>query len=353
MARRSTAQDVANLAGVSRSAVSLVLNGRAKGFVSKETQRRIEEAASTLGYSPNLIARSLRDQRSRVIGIVSNQAVTSPFDGEIIAGAQAVARDHGFMIFASDTEYDEDGGSGTIQSLLDRSVEGLVYLTVGLHETSVLESMLSCPAALANCYPDAGSPEGAHRLSAFIPDELAGGRTAAEHLIALGHHRIALLRGEADSPASWLREQGFREAMTAAGLPVREQWVIQGGFQVAAGYQAAAAVLDAAAQDRPTAILAGNDRAAIGAVLAAAHLGLEVPRDLSIVGYDNERLLAESMIPALTTIALPLFEMGRLAMESVLAQIDPANHPHPPAPAGRTLIACPLVTRDSAGEAPA
>lgn len=137
--------------------MSLVFNGRADDFLAKDTQQRIREAAAELGYTPNLIARSLRNQRSRVIGLLSNSAVTGPFDGAIIAGADAVAQAHGFMIFATDTEQHVDHGAGAIKTLLERSVDGLISVTVGLHETTVPEAFLTVPSALANCYPSPDS----------------------------------------------------------------------------------------------------------------------------------------------------------------------------------------------------
>ena len=341
---------MANLAGVSRSAVSLVLNDRADGFLAKETQLRIQAAAAQLGYTPNHIARSLRNQRSRVIGLVSNSAVTGPFDGAIIAGANATAHKAGFMIFATDTEDYDDDGAAAIKSLLERSVDGLIRITVGLHETTVLDSFLTLPAALANCYPSPDSPEPAAALPAFLPDEITGGRDAAEHLIGLGHTRIAFLGGWHDSPAVLLREQGFRQAMQAANLPIHEPWVQEAGFDIAAGYRSAMQLLDAPAGTRPTAILTGNDRAAIGVALAAARLGLQVPVDLSIVGYDDEHLIADATVPNLTTMALPFREMGSRAMEAVLARIEPGAAAAEP-PSGQVLLPCRLVVRESTAPA--
>lgn len=353
VARKTTAQDVAQRAGVSRSAVSLVLNGRADGFLAKDTQQRIREAATELGYTPNLIARSLRNQRSRVIGLLSNSAITSPFDGAIIAGADAVAQAHGFMIFATGTQQHHDQSPSAINTLLERSVDGLISLTVGLHQTTVHKEFLTVPSALANCYPSPDSAEGAAALPTFLPDEVAGGRSAAAHLIALGHTRIALLRGAPDSPASLLREQGFREAMKDAGIPVREEWVREAGFRIDHGYQAAIQVLDTPADARPTAIMAGNDRAAIGVLFATASLGIRVPAELSVIGYDDEHFLADTAVPPITTMALPLLEMGRRAMHAVLAALEPDSDAYPPPPVGQMLLPCPLVVRDSTGPVPA
>lgn len=362
MTRKATALDVARRAGVSRSAVSLVLNGRGDGNVAKDAQERIREAAAELSYTPNAIARSLRDQRTHVIGVVSDQAVTSPFDGEIIAGADAVARSRGFVTLATDTEQDAVRDLDAVRTLLDRQVDGLIYVTVGLHELHVPDGMLSVPSALANCYASADSPGGASALPSIQPDEVAGGRDAAAHLIRLGHRRIAFLGGEYSSPAVALREAGFRAAMAEAGLPVREDWVIEAGWDIAPGYRAATALLSAPAGARPTALLAGNDRAAIGVVLAAAHLGLTVPRDVSVMGYDDERRVAEVMVPPLSTVALPLRRIGEESMRAVLDALDSGTGPaprttadgRPGAPAADPLlVACRLVERESTGPAPA
>lgn len=358
MTRKATALDVAHRAGVSRSAVSLVLNGRGDGNVAKEAQERILAAAAELSYTPNAIARSLRDQRSRVIGLVSDEAVTSPFDGEIIAGADALARSHGFVTLATDTEQDAGRDLDAVRTLLDRQVDGLIYVTVGLHELHVPRGMLSVPSALANCYAAPDSPAGAAALPSIQPDEVRGGHDAAAHLIGLGHRRIAFLGGLYSSPAVALREAGFRAAMAEAGLAVREEWVIEAGWDFAPGHHAATALLSAPPQERPTALLAGNDRAAVGMVLAAARLGLEVPRDVSIMGYDNERRVAEVMVPPLSTVALPLRTIGEEAMRAVLAALD-AGGSRPPrttpgggsgiTPAEPLLVPCDLVERESTG----
>ncbi|WP_430296336.1 LacI family DNA-binding transcriptional regulator [Sinomonas sp. B1-1] len=348
MTRKATALDVARRAGVSRSAVSLVLNGRGDGNVAKDSQERILAAAAELNYTPNAIARSLRDQRSRVIGLVSDQAVTSPFDGEIIAGADAVARSRGFVTLATDTEQDALRDLDAVRTLLDRQVDGLIYVTVGLHELHVPQGMLAVPSALANCYASPDSPSGASTLPSIQPDEVAGGHDAAAHLIGLGHRRIAFLGGEYSSPAVALREAGFRAAMAEAGLPVREDWVLEAGWDIAPGHTAATALLSAAAGERPTALLGGNDRAAVGMVLAAARLGLDVPRDVSVMGYDDEQRVASVMVPALSTVALPLRRIGEEAMRAVLGALDGGDRA-----SGPLLIPCELTPRDSTGPAPA
>jgi LacI family transcriptional regulator len=372
MNRKATALDVAKLAGVSRSAVSLVLNGRGDGNVAKESQVRIREAAATLNYTPNAIAVSLRNRRSRIIGIVSDQVVTSPFDGNIIAGADAVARSQGFVTVVMDTESDETRDESAVATLLDRQVDGLMYVTVGLRPLHVPLNMLRVPSVLANCFddrPEAGVP-------AVIPDEVRGGREAATHLLELGHRDIAFLAGDNLTPAAPRRIQGHRDAFEAAGVAVRPGRILQVGWDIDAGFQGAMKLLDGvAAAERPTAIVCANDRLAIGVVLAANRIGLTVPQDVSVMGYDDEFRIASTMVPALTTMALPLREMGAAAMTGLLRELsdEPEETETPEnndggAPtehirsgsvgangvrADQTLVPCRLVVRESTGPVPA
>ncbi|MFP3461995.1 LacI family DNA-binding transcriptional regulator [Arthrobacter globiformis] len=360
MNRKATALDVAKLAGVSRSAVSLVLNGRGDGNVAVESQQRIREAAAALNYSPNKIALSLRNQQSRIIGIVSDQVVTSPFDGNIIAGADAVARSHGFVTVVMDTELDESRDESAVETLLDRQVDGLMYVTVGLRPLHVPPNMARVPSILANCFDD--RPDS--RLPAVIPDEVRGGREAAEHVMSLGHRDIAFLAGDSLTPAAPRRIEGYREAFGAAGMPVNEDRILQVGWDIDTGFHGAMKFLDGVEPAvRPTAILCANDRLAIGVVLACYRLGLNVPQDVSVMGYDDEFRVAQTMVPALTTMALPLREMGAAAMTALLAEVEAApgktddGGKAADAAAASTsaeaTVPCRLVIRDSTGAVPA
>ncbi|MDR6684751.1 LacI family transcriptional regulator [Arthrobacter sp. 1088] len=351
MNRKATALDVAKRAGVSRSAVSLVLNGRGDGNVAKESQDRIRLAAQELNYSPNAIALSLRNQRSRVIGIVSDEVVVSPFDGNIIGGADDVARSRGFVTVVMDTERDAARDASAIETLLDRQVDGLMYVTVGLKPLDVPHGMLRVPSVLANCYASSSKPQ----LHHVIPDEITGGREATEHLLQFGHRDIALLAGAEDSPAAPLRVEGYRDAYAAAGLSVRADRITMAGWDIDAGFHGAMKLLDGVSPaERPTAIMCANDRLAIGVALAAARLGLNIPTDLSVMGYDDEARIADTMVPALTTMALPLREIGRAAMTTLLDTIEgvSAGTDDAAETSVETMVPCRLVIRESTGPAP-
>jgi LacI family transcriptional regulator len=352
MQRKATALDVAKRAGVSRSAVSLVLNGRGDGNVAKESQDRIRQAAAELNYSPNAIALSLRNQRTRVIGIVSDEVVTSPFDGNIIGGADDIARSRGFVTVVMDTELDASRDASAVETLLDRQVDGLMYVTVGLKPLDVPQGMLRVPSILANCIDNAPTP----RLHHVIPDEVSGGREATEHLLGLGHRNIAFLAGAETSPAAPLRVQGYKDAHAAAGIPVRGDRVFMAGWDIDAGFHGAMNLLEGVSPaERPTAVMCANDRLAVGVVLAAARLGLSVPRDLSVMGYDDEFRIADTMVPALTTMALPLREMGAAAMTMLLDRIEDSgakNTADGQAGGLETMVPCRLVVRESTGPVP-
>lgn len=340
MSRKATSQDVADLAGVSRSAVSLVLNGRGAGNIAAEKQALIIEAARRLNYSPNAVALSLRSRRSSTIGVVTDWIATTAFGGKLLQGASDAAAAAGFLLLVIDTQNSAEREVQAFETLQNRQVDGFLFAAQSLRVYEPAEPLVAAPGALANCFdPD-------DRVPAFVPDEVGGSRAATRHLLDRGHRDIVLFAGTTDVVATGLRQQGHAEAMAAAGVPTRAP--IPTGWEIDKGYAAAMQVLTD--DDRPTAIMCANDRSATGVMLAAAQLGLSVPGDLSVVGYDDDENVAPCLVPALTTVRLPHREMGERAMQVVLrAVLDDVTPPVGAEPAGasRTLLECPLVVRDS------
>lgn len=199
--------------------------------------------------------------------------------------------------------------------------------------------MQASPAILANCFdPD-------NRVSGVVADELAGGCSAAQLLIDHGHREIVMLAGTPDVEATHLRVAGFQQAMTRAGLPITEP--LTAGWEIDKGYRAAMHVLNG--PDRPTGVICANDRMAVGVVLAAGRLGLSVPRDLSVVGYDDDENVAPTMVPALSTVGVAHQAIGEQAMRLLLGQLEgESGHEK----ASRILVPCPLVIRDSVAQPP-
>ena len=290
--------DVARTAGVSVATVSKVVNGRYG--VSQETLARVQRVIDDLGYEASLGARSLRSHRTNVLGILV--AEFEPFSTELLKGAGSVVGSTGYELLAY-----SGGGGGEVgwerrylSRLSGTLIDGAVIVT-----PTVLDTYPGVPVIAID--PHAG-PSG---LPTVDSDNLAGGVMATEHLISLGHRRIAHLGGRTDLDSARLREQGFRQAMAAAGLPVDESLVLAGGYRRLTSAAPAHDLLDR--PDRPTAVFAANDLSALAVLDAARDLGLRVPHDVSVVGFDNvpESALSE---PPLTTVAQPLREMGATAL---------------------------------------
>lgn len=335
--RRATSQDVADRAGVSRAAVSLVLNGRGAGNIAAAKQEAIRAAAAELGYVPNAAAVNLRVQRTRTIGLVTDTIATTAYGGAVVAGAMERAGRDGYLLMVVDTEDDPAAESRAFEVLRHRQVDGLVYAAQSLREHPLTGLTGSTPTVLANCT----DPTGTH--SAFLPDEVAGGRLATRALLERGHTRIAGLAGAAGSMATALRVRGFETELAAAG--VRGAGVHPCGWEISDGHRVATRLLSG--PDRPTGVVCANDRVAVGVVLAATALGLSVPADLSVVGYDDDENAAPAMVPALTTVGLPHREMGERAMGLLLGLLA-GDVPEP----AQTAIGGPLVERGSVAAPP-
>ncbi|MDT0345061.1 LacI family DNA-binding transcriptional regulator [Streptomyces litchfieldiae] len=339
---RPTSRDVARLAGVSHTAVSFVFNGRAKGNLSAETQERIRAAAEQLGYRPNPVARGLRRSRTAVLGLVTDEIASSPFAGQLLRGATetAWARDH--LVVTVDSGGDPEKEEAAVDELLDRRVDGIVYAAMSLRRVAVSAALRRTRTVLANCLAEDGS------LPAVIPAERAGGRTAAEVLLAAGHRHIAKVGG-LDDIASVERLRGFRDALRAAGVPAVEEWIMRGGGEITTGYECGLRLFDGApAGRRPTGVICYNDRVAAGVLHAVARCGLRVPEDVSVVGYDDQEHMAAFLTPPLTTVALPHRAMGETATRLLLDAIDAGEDP----PASVRRLTCHPVSRASVGPAP-
>ncbi|MFE4963564.1 LacI family DNA-binding transcriptional regulator [Streptomyces sp. NPDC056660] len=339
---RPTSRDVARLAGVSHTAVSFVFNGRAEGNLSPATQERIRQAAAQLGYRPDPVARGLRRRRTAVIGLVTDEIASSPFAGRLLRGAMETAWDSDHLVLTVDSGGDPAKEDAAVAELLDRRVDGIIYAAMSLRRVRVPEGLHRTHSVLANCLPEDGS------LPAVVPAERAGGRTAARLLLGAGHRRLAVIGG-LDDIASVERTRGFRDALRAEGVTVPAEWIVRGGGEISAGYAGALRLLDGVEPGRrPTGVLCYNDRVAAGVLHAATRLGIDVPADLSVVGYDDQEHMAAFLTPPLTSVALPHRAMGEAAARLLLDAIEAGRTP----PATVRRLACPVVSRASVGPAP-
>jgi LacI family transcriptional regulator len=328
-------KDVAERAGVSRTTVSLVLNGR-DARIAESTRRRVEQAARELNFRPSVAAQQLRTSRSRMIGLIGDEIASGPFAGGLIAGAQAAAsdRDHALVVMNTGREGDL---SVDLRALDDRHADALIFATVMTRPVRLpAELAARGPGVLLlNCYEETLG------LPAVLPDDRAGGAAAAELAAAAGHRRIALIAGERGTWPATARLAGYRDALARRGIPFDKNLVRHGNWHADSGYSQARKVL--AVRRPPTALLCGNDRMALGAYDAIKELGLRIPQDVSVIGYDDQQEIVAYMRPPLTTMRLPYYEMGELAVAAIL------DGP----PIGQTMLRCDPVLRGSLGPAPA
>jgi LacI family transcriptional regulator len=310
MSRKATAQDVADLAGVSRSAVSLVLNGRARGSISAKKQQTIIEAAQRLDYTPNLVAKSLRTARTHTIGVLTWRGLAglplpllaSTLETSLHAGYQLI------KVYAEPTELDQHRALATLSS---RLVDGILVIAPELCEYQAVEALSAVPVVLLNCV------DPAHRLTSVAPDEEAAGGRAAELLLERGHRSVGLLCGPLTHHQTSLRAYGVQRSLQAAGLAPAQPQVAE--VRVDAGRAAATALLTSGAP--PTAMVCTNERLAVGALFAASALGLRVPEDLSVVSLDDREQLAGQLSPALTIVSRPDDRMAAQAAELLIERL--------------------------------
>lgn len=297
-------KDVANLAEVSTATVSHVLNGTRK--ISPATHARVMAAIAELGYSVNRAARNLAMGRpSSLLGIVISD-IRNPFFPEIVSSFQDQAWLHQFEALVLNTNYDPERMVDCVKRLLSLQVAGVAVLTTQI-DTAVPEllSQREIPAV----YLDSGV---VGRGSSNIAIDYEHGITAAvDHLRQLGHRTVAYVGGPVHLASARRRRRAFLDAVTRLGLDAVA--AVDGDFSVAGGYQSTMRVLQGV---RPTAIVAGNDLCAIGALHAAADAGLAVPSDLSVIGFDGIEF-GEHLRPALTSMTLPRDEIGRIAYEAL------------------------------------
>ena len=343
-AKKASIRDVAALAGVSLTTVSHVLNDVDTARVAEDTRIRVREAAAQLAYTPNRLARGLRLQRSHTIALVGDNIATSPYAVGMILGAQETALQLGFLLLLFNTAADPETERLAIRTLEQYSTDGVIYATMYHREVSIPAALHGVPTVLL----DAESRNS--RIPAVVPDEFGGARAAVEHLLRHGHRRIGFINNCDDIPATHARLRGYTDTLVGAGIRADSRLVVTVASDTDAhnGYIAARRLLKR--RQRPTALFCFNDRVAMGAYRAASELGLRIPGDLSVVGFDDQTDIATGLVPALTTVALPHYEMGKWAVEKLIDLVEnrtgsaKADYPY--------AIACPLVSRASVSSPP-
>lgn len=330
-------QDVAAEGQVSTSTVSRVLGGN-DSRIPEATRERVLAVAAAMGYRPNAIASGLRLQTTHTIGFISDVIASSPNAGAMVQGAQDAAWRAGKVLMLVNTGGDPDLEHEAIDTLLQRQVDGLIYATMYHQVVEPPPALRTVPCVLLDARSSTDS------FSSVVPDEAGGAAAAVRVLADAGHTRIGYLNSAAGVPAAAERYAGYQAELTRLGLAADDHLVEDDIDEFEGGLAAAGRLLDL--EDAPTALFCFNDRMAAGAIRAAHKRGLRVPDDLSVVGFDNQELVALLTDPPLTTVQLPHYEMGCWAVDQLLAAMNG------PETVTRHRAACTLVERASVAPPP-
>jgi LacI family transcriptional regulator len=334
-----TLEQLAKVAGVSVSTVSRALN-RSDHAVNEETRKRILTLAKQMGYRPNLMARSLKTERSYTIGIITDNIV-SPFSPLIIRGIQDHLKEYEYFSVVINGDWNPEVETQAIHDLISRSIDGIIFVESWLREANPTLDLANKPYVFV------------HRLFGGVypnsvgVDERNGARLAVEHLIKLGHRRIAYINGPRGWYAAEQRLLGYRETLAEHNIPFAPELVLEGDWEVQSGYPAARRFLEL--HERPTAIFAANDLMALGAIYAFQEAGLRVPDDVAVIGYDD-RDIASISRPTITTVRMPCYEMGQASAKLLLGLLEKQREAvDSPEPSEPIKIQGQLIVRESCG----
>lgn len=323
MAKRSTATEksrgtrldirtVAEQAGVSISTVSRVVNGRTT--VDADLSRRVWEVVNRLGYTPSAQARALVSGRSRLFGVLISD-LTNPFFPELIQSFEEQAFAIGYETVIGSTRWDLRHMELSVQRMIERKVEGVAVMTFGI-EAPMLERLAQ--QGIPFVFMDV-SPLAEARVTTIEVDYAKGIGEGVRHLVELGHHRIAFISGPHTLHSAMAREEAFREASQACSLALPDEYIQEGAHTVETGTDAAVTLLGLATP--PTAILCSNDLTAIGVMHAAFRAGVEIPRELSVIGFDDIHF-ARYTVPPMTSIRMSPRELASAAVRSLQAEVN-------------------------------
>ena len=309
----ATIKDVAREAGVSVATVSRVFNE--SGPVSEDTRRRIREVATRLQYTPHAGARSLITSKTSTIGVLLPD-LYGEFFSEVIRGMDQTAQRHGYHLLVSGSHDAKDEIEAALVAMRGR-VDGVIAMSPHLDPPALIANVPpSLPVVLLNCPVDGDD------YDALTIENRSGAYAMVRHLADLGHRAIAIIGGAEGNYDASERLAGYRDAMRDLGLERRAEWEVPGDFTEASGYRAIAPLL--ALADRPAAIFAANDAMAIGALSALREVGLRVPDDIAVAGFDDIPL-ARYMSPPLSSVHVAIAELGARGVETLLHAIDSKN----------------------------
>ena len=344
---RATIRDVGRLAEVSVATVSAVING--KPAVSEELTKRVRHAIEALNYHPDFLARSLRMQRSDILGIVMPQFASSYY-AEVLRGVEDVASQHGFSILVSNSRGNAEQERKEIFALISRRVDGILLATADPHFAYQRQFTRHFPLVLFDRFPPA------YTGTAVVTDNDGASFEATNHLIQLGHQRIAIIAGTKGISAADERIEGFRRAMNDAGLTVRQEFLKYGDFNMKGGWECALELIKL--PEPPTAIFSHNYEMTLGLMRALAEMGVPCPQKVSILGFDDFVVGADGFSwatmfsPKLTCVAQPSYEIGQRAAGALMKKTQRPEGEDPGGDEGFIRLRAELRVRESTAPPP-
>ena len=331
-----TLHELAKAAGCSVSTISRALTD-SDHRVNDVTKERILALADQMGYHPNITARGLKTDRTFTIGLVVYN-IASPFTPILIRGIQEYLKLHNYFSIIISTDWDSELESAAVHQLISRSIDGIIFVESWRDESNKSLDLANKPYVFVYRLFN-----GTYANSVLLDDRY-GARLAVEHLVNLGHRRIALINGPHGWNSSIERRAGYQDVLAQYGISFDPALVAEGTWEVQSGNPAVKKFLEL--PDRPTAIFAANDLMALGAIYAIQDAGLGVPEDVAVVGYDDREIASLSK-PTITTVCPPSFEMGKLAAQLMLDRLENQNEMQDP-----IRVQGKLIIRESCGASP-
>ncbi|OLQ91597.1 transcriptional repressor PurR [Vibrio ponticus] len=305
-------KDIAKLAGVSTSTVSHVINQ--SRYVSEEISERVNRAAQSLNYTPSALARSLKTNRTKTLGMLMTTS-TNPFFGEVVKGVERCCYQKGYNLILCNTEGDHQRMKTSINTLLQKRVDGMILMCSSLEgeRIDIFDKYPDVPVVVMDWGPILFASD------KIQDNSLQGGYMAAKYLIDNGHTDIGCITGPLDRHQAQMRYEGYKKALLEANLHLNPDWIVESDFECEGGYEAFNRMYRKG--PLPSAIFVSNDMMAMGVINAAHEKGLSIPQDFSIIGYDDIQI-AKFMTPPLTTIHQPKYRLGQAAVETLLSKLE-------------------------------
>ncbi len=331
--RRPTMMDVAAKAGVSQATVSLVLNGAPGAKLSETTKKRVQEAARDIGYQLARRSQFSNKDNQPIILFIADDVATDPWMALGYDGAMQKAIERGYNIYLIVSRGDHETEELIVRQMGNQPLLGIIYGTILTRQVQPSSIMYKENTVLLNCYdPD-------RELLSVVPGDLLGGRMAAERLIQAGRRRIGFINGQKGLDGSQERLKGYRQALSSADIAYDSELLRWGNWEPSSGYDMTHALMKL--DNPPDAIFCGNDLMALGCIEALHELGVKIPEQVAVIGFDD-REIAQHTHPSLTTLVLPHHEMGSIAAEML---IDSASGLE--ARTNQIKVECELIERDS------